>query len=117
MYRGGTCDSCGYEPTSRERKAQGLEFDGSTIVEVKRKPKADKKIKSCEQIMVMAIYKAGRSDRTWKQCLGIAYGIAKTQKTRFRVPRSFTVGGRVYHPVPYGSPDGQRRVKHLYDFV
>ena len=117
MYRGGKCDACGYEPTTRERKAQGLEFDGSTIVEVKRKPKAEKTVKTCEQIMVMSLYKAGRSERTWKQALGIAYGIARSQGTRFKVPKKFTVGGRTYHPLPYGSPDGNRRVKHLYDFV
>jgi len=116
VYRGGKCSACGYEPTHSERKAQGLEFDGREIVEIKRKPR-EKKVRTCEDIMITAIYKAGRSDRTWKQALGIAYGIARSQGTRFRVPREFTVGGRLYRPLPYGSPDGNRRVKQLYDFV
>lgn len=115
-YRGGLC-SCGYEPTTGERASQGLLFLGGELKEVQRKEKSPKKNRSCEEIMISALYMAGKSNRTWKQAMGIAYGIAKKQGTRFRIPKQFTVGGREYRPVPYGHADGGRRVRHLYDFT
>jgi len=117
VYRGGKCSGCDYEPTGKEYAAIGLTFDGSTLKEVERKPKAEKKVRTCEEIMISALYMAGRSDRTWRQCLGIAYGIARSQGTRFKVPRTVEVGGRIYSMVPYGSPDQNRRVKNLYEFT
>ena len=117
VYRGGRCKSCGYEPSSGERRSQGLEFDGSELKEVQRKERSKSKAKSCEEIMVSALYACGRSGRTWKQALAIAYSKAKQQGTRFQVPKRFEVGGRVYKPVPYGSTHSSRRVVDLYDFV
>lgn len=120
VYRGGKCRNCGYEPTPKERKSQGLDFDGSELKEVKRKErnKSKSEPESCERIMIDALYAAGRSGRTWKEALAIAYRKAGAQKTKFRVPKQFTVGGRVYRPVPYGNEiEAMRRVKDLYDFV
>lgn len=116
IYRGGAC-VCGYEPTPKERKSQGLEFDGSELVEIKAKERKAEKKQSCEEIMIRALYMAGRSGRTWKQACGIAYGIAEKQGTKMRIPKRFTVGGREYTAVPYGHPDGARRVSSLYDFI
>jgi DNA repair protein RadD len=118
VYRGGKCRNCGYEPSSAERKSQGLAFDGAELQEVTRKEREKKpKPQTCEQIMVSALYSAGRTNKTWKQALGMAYSKAEKQGTRFRVPKRFEVGGRVYNAVPYGSTDSSRRVKDLYDFV
>lgn len=117
VYRGGKCRNCGYEPNSGERRSQGLEFDGAELQEVKRKDKAKSKPKSFEEIMVSALYACGRSGRTWKQALAIAYSKAREQGMQFRVPKQFEVGGRVYKPVPYGSHHASRRVVDLYDFV
>lgn len=117
VYRGGRCSHCGYEPNKGERRSQGLEFDGSELKEVKKKERAKPGPQSCEEIMVSALYASGRSGRTWKQALAIAYSKAKQQGIQFKVPKRFEVGGRVYKPVPYGSTDGSRRVRDLYDFV
>jgi hypothetical protein len=117
VYRGGRCKHCGYEPSRGERRSQGLEFDGAELQEVKKKERSKSGPQSCEQIMVSALYASGRSNRTWRQALAIAYAKAKSQGTQFRVPKRFEVGGRVYKPVPYGSPDSSRRVRDLYDFV
>lgn len=115
IYRGGSC-VCGYEPTKAERKSQGLDFDGSELVEIKRtETKNQPKKQTCEQIMISALYMAHRSNRTWKQCLGIAYEIARKQGTKMKVPREVTIGGRSLMMLPYGHPDQNRRVKHLYD--
>jgi len=118
VYRGGKCKNCGYEPNRGERKAQGLDFDGTELKEVKPRERSHtKEKKSCEQIMISAIYAAGRSGLTWKQALAIAYRTAAKQGTTFRVPARFEVGGRTYTPIPAGSKHGTRRVKELYDFV
>ena len=119
VYRGGKCRNCGYEPSKGERKSQGLEFDGSELKEVKPKERDRSKSepKSCEQIMISALYAAGRSGLTWKQALAIAYKQASKQGTKFQVPKRFEVGGRIYTPIPIGSKHGTRRVKELYDFV
>ena len=120
VYRGGKCRNCGYEPTPKERKSQGLEFDGSELKEVKRKERdrSQSEPKSCERIMIDALYAAGRTNRTWKQALAIAYRMAGGQGTQFKVPSRFEVGGRVYRPVRFGDAIGANRlVKDLYDFV
>ncbi len=115
-YRGGKCRSCGYEPTPKEREKQGCEWNGVELVELKPAEKKPK-IKTCEQIMIDSLYRAGRSDKTWKQALGIAYREAEKQGTRFRVPRRVTIAGREYEMLPYGHPDSNRRVKYIFDFV
>lgn len=115
QYRGGKCSECEYEPTSRERKSQGLEFNGSQLVEVtKSKPRA---VQSNEQIMVGALYAAGRSNRTWKQAIHIAFTTAKKQNVKFRVPKTVEIGGNRIDMVRYGSPDASRKVKDIYPFT
>lgn len=116
VYRGGKCRHCGYEPTPKERKSQGLQFDGSELKEVTKGEKATKK-KTCEQIMITALYQAGRRNGTWKQALAIAYGAAGKQGTQFRVPSRFSVGGHTYQAIPFGSGDSSRRVSILYPFT
>ncbi len=116
IYRGGKCKECGYEPTRKEREAQGLEFDGSELKEIVRST-APKTIKSAEQLMIIALYKAGNSELTYQQALGIAYGMARSQGTVFNVPKMVVVGGHAYRMVPWKSPDAPRKVKVLYPFT
>lgn len=118
IYRGGKCASCGYEPTSRQRLSQGLEFDGSELKEVSRKAaKAAPATKSAEDMMISAIYQAGRSGRTWKQAVGMFKRMNEKQGTNHRVPNAVTVGGNRYEMIRYGSDDAGRRVGALYPFV
>jgi superfamily II DNA or RNA helicase len=117
IYRGGRCKSCDYEPSARERRSQKLVFDGSELKEVTRKEPTQKKKQTCEQIMIRALYMAGRSGRTWKQAVGMAYGMASKQGTKMRIPKRITVGGQEYNTIPYGSPDGGRRVSALFEFT
>ncbi len=117
IYRGGLCRNCGYEPTPRERRAQGLQFDGSELKEVTRKEKKETKAKSAHDLMVDALYKAGRSGRTYRQCAGIFGTLSKKQGSNYRVPRHVTVGGHRYKMIRYGSDDSNRRVSVLYPFV
>jgi hypothetical protein len=44
-YRGGKCSECEYEPTQKERKSQGLEFDGT----VRQSKTAESKIQGAEE--------------------------------------------------------------------
>lgn len=117
IYRGGKCRSCGYEPTPRERRSQGLEFDGRELKEVKRKEKKDKAQRTPEDLMISALYQAGRSGRTWKQAVGIFLSACEKQGTKHRVPRTVTVGGRRYEMIRYGSDECGRRVANLYPFT
>jgi superfamily II DNA or RNA helicase len=115
QYRGGACQ-CGYSPTPKEAKAQGAEWVAGELVEIQRKDKKEPGTKkTCEQIMVEALYRAGRSNRTWKQAIGIAKAIAKKQGTTFRVPSRFQVGGTLVSAIPFGDPDGVRKVSALFD--
>ncbi len=116
VYRGGKCAACGYEPSTRERKAQGLEFDGSELKEVKPEEKKTAE-KTAEQLMIMALYKAGNSGRTWRQACGMFKGMQNKQGTNYRVPSSVTVGGHRYRMIRYGSSDSNRRVSALYPFT
>lgn len=120
IYRGGKCSKCGYEPTKTERKSQGLDFDGSQLVEYDRKKKKQKStgVKTPEQIMISAIYRAAARNGTWRQAMAIAYGDAsKCGCQGFSIPRSFEVAGTTYHPVKRGSIDSSRRVRDIYPFV
>lgn len=117
IYRGGKCRVCGYEPTPRERHSQGLTFDGGELKEVKRKEKKDPGVKNPEELMISALYKAGRSNRTWKQACGIYYTLNAKQGTNHRIPKTVTVGGHTYSMVQYGSEDGGRKVAVLFPFV
>lgn len=116
IYRGGKCKQCGYEPTPKERKSQGLEFDGSELKEVKPSDKK-KTVKSAHDLMVSCLYRAGKSGRTWKQAVGMFYGESKKQGTNYRVPKMVTVAGQDYEMLRYGSLDCGRRVADLYPFI
>jgi len=115
-YRGGKCRNCGYEPTPRERAAEGLEWDGRELVEVKREEKKPS-VRSAEDLMVSALYIAGKSGRTWRQACGIFKGMSRKQGTNYRVPSTIEVGGHRYRSLRYGSDDGNRRVSALYPFT
>lgn len=117
IYRGGKCRSCGYEPTPKERRGQGLEFDGSELKEVTRKEPTERKVKSPEELMISALYRAGKSGRTWKQAVGIFYSEAEKQGTKHRVPKSVTIAGHRYQMIPRGSADGGRKVAQLYPII
>lgn len=117
IYRGGKCRSCGYEPTPRERRAKGLEFDGQELKEVTRKEKPETTIQSAEDLLIRALYIAGKSGRTWRQCVGIFKGMSEKQGTNYRVPSSVVVNGHRYRAIRFGSEDSSRRVSALYPFT
>lgn len=116
IYRGGKCNTCGYEPTPKERKSQGLEFDGSELKEVKPTEKK-KSVKSAHDLMVSCLFMAGRSGRTWKQAVGMFYKACEKQGTRHYVPKKVTVAGRDYEMLKHDSLDGGRRVSDLFPFT
>ena len=118
IYRGGKCRSCGYEPTPKERRGQGLEFDGSELREAKREEKTEKPARSAEDLLISALYMSGKSGRTWKQCCGIFRGLCEKQNTpTMRVPASFIVGGHRYRVPRYGSDDAARKVCAIFPFT
>jgi len=117
IYRGGRCRQCGYEPTQRERKCQGLKWNDGELVEIKKSDRKPKKEQTSEQIMISALYMCGKSGRTFKQALGIAYSIGNKQTNKFRVPSRFSVAGRTYMPIPRGHADAHRRVSQTYGFT
>ena len=117
VYRGGKCSHCGYEPTPRQRRAQGLEFVGGELREVKRKDRQEKKKRSCEDLLIQALYIAGRSNKTFGTAWHIAKQNAERQGTTFRVPATFEVYGRTYRSIPYGNPDGKLKVRDTYGFT
>jgi superfamily II DNA or RNA helicase len=116
IYRGGRCKNCGYEPTPRERKAQGLEFDGRELKEVVRKEKKAN-VKTAEELMVSVLYRAGKSGRSWKQAVGLYKQECEEQGASHRVPRYVTVGEHRYEMIRFGSEDASRRVSVLYPFT
>lgn len=118
IYRGGKCVKCGYEPSKKERKGQGLEFDGVELKEVtKEERKKTKTVKSAEDLMISCLYSAGRSGRTWRQAVGMFFGMQKQQGTNYRIPKRVEVAGHTYFMVPYQSQDKSRRVSELYPFT
>lgn len=114
IYRGGKCRNCGYEPTPKERRAAGLEFDGTELKEIKRTERKEPKWQSAEDLMVRALFMAGKSGRTWRQAVGIFNKLAQKQGTRYRVPKTVKIGHCEYRTVPYNSADATRRVSTLY---
>ena len=114
VYRGGQCMQCGYMPTPKERKSQGLEFVGGELQEVKRDEAKPQAKKTCEQILVAALYKAGRSGKTFGAAWHIAKTEAEKQGTRFRVPATFEIAGTTYRSIPYGNSDSKRKVRDTY---
>ena len=120
IYRGGRCAHCGYEPTPRERRGQGLEFDGSELKEVKRK-ESKAKVLSVNDLMLSALYQAGKSGCNWKQCFRMFKQKCEQQGTPHNVPRTVTVGqdenAHRYNMLRFGSQDSGRRVAILYPFT
>lgn len=116
VYRGGQCRQCGYEPTKRERKSQGLEFVGGELQEVKRKEKAtkEKQPPTCEAIMVAALYKAGLSGRTFGSAWKIAQDTARAKGIVFHTPARVQIGGSWYKIIPFSHPDSKRKVRDTY---
>ena len=117
IYRGGKCSQCGYEPTERERKSQGLEFTGSELREVTKKDAKPKATKTPEQLFIESLYRAGKSGRTFKQCVGMYYSACEKQGQRHRVPRTVEIAGRKYDTIRYGETAGVMRVSDLYPIV
>lgn len=115
VYRGGQCRQCGYEPTKRERKSQGLEFIGGELQEVDRKDKKpEKAIKSNEELFVSALFAAGKKGMTYGSAFHIARTYAEKQGTEFAVPAWFEIGGHRYKPIPYGNRDAKLKVSITY---
>jgi len=117
VYRGGKCASCGYEPTAKERKSQGLEFTGGELKEVTWKERKEQPAKSCEQLMVTALYVAGKRGMTFGQAWFVAKNMAEKQSTTFLVPASFEVAGKRYRPIPRGHRDSKLKVRDTYGFT
>lgn len=112
-YRGGKC-VCGYEPTRKEHKAQGLEFVGGELQEVKRKEAKPKKQKTCEQLMISALFAAAHLNRSYSSAVMMAKSAAMKQGTKMRVPATVEIGGVRYKMLRYGDADCKRKVKELY---
>ena len=117
VYRGGKCIQCGYEPTASERKSQGLEFVGGELREVKKRERKETKKKTCEELMIMGLYVAGKRGGTWGQAWHVAKQAAEKQGTTFRVPAYVEVAGSRYRTIPYKHPDAKLRVRDTYGFT
>jgi DNA repair protein RadD len=118
VYRGGKCSSCGYEPTRRDLTAQGLKFDGTEMVEITERKKKEPGAKQTnEQLLLSCLYKAGKSGKTFKQALGMAYTAAEKQGTKFMVPKHFEVAGKRFEAIPYGSLSAKDKVSATYPFT
>jgi DNA repair protein RadD len=117
VYRGGKCAQCGYEPTKRERRSQGLEFVGGELQEVKKRDRKEQAKKSCEELMISGLYVAGKRGGTWGQAWYVAKGMADKQGTAFRVPATVEVAGQRYRTIPYGHPDSKLRIRDTYGFT
>jgi superfamily II DNA or RNA helicase len=117
IYRGGKCKHCGYEPSTKEHKSQGLEFVGGELREITKKDRKEPKKQTCEQIMITSLYRAAKAGGSFKQALFFAYDEAKKQGMRFRVPATVEVAGQRFRPIPYGHEDAKRRVREMYGFT
>ncbi len=117
LYRGGKCRQCGYEPTPSERKSQGLTFTGGELKEIKKSSQKEQKQYTCEQMMIIALFKAGNSGGTFGMAWHVAKNMSEKQGTAFRVPATIEVAGHRYKMIPYGHPDGKRKVRDTYGFT
>jgi superfamily II DNA or RNA helicase len=117
IYRGGRCRACGYEPTAKERKSQGLTFVGGELKEVNKKTKESAAKKSNEELMIQALYIAGKRNLTFGQSWWIAKQMAEKQGTHFQVPATFVVAGKRYKTIPHGHWDSRRKVRDIYGFT
>lgn len=117
IYRGGKCRACGYEPTPKERKEQGLTFVGGELQEIKDR-KQDSGVKSSnEALMIQALFIAGKRNMTFGQAWWIAKQMAEKQGTQFQVPATFVVAGKRYRTIPHGHWDSKRKVRDTYGFT
>lgn len=114
VYRGGQCRQCGYEPTKKERKSQGLDFIGGELQEVTRKEQKEKKKKTCAELMTEALYIAAYKNKSFAAACVMARQAAEKQGTQMRVPATLEIGGVRYRMIPYGDMDSRRLVKHTY---
>lgn len=118
IYRGGRCSKCAYEPTPKELKSQDLMFVGG---ELKRFTKSDRKKPSTatpQDIMVSALFAAGRSGKTFGQAIGIAKRIAKQKGVEFRVPKHIDRRNGERCALPsYGSADTKRKVSEVFTWT
>lgn len=115
VYRGGQCRQCGYEPTPKQRKAQGLEFVGGELQEVQRKEPKETKKKTCEQLMISALYAAAHLNGTFAKACVMARKAAEAQGTQMRVPATIEIGGVRYRMIPYSNTiASKRKVKYTY---
>jgi len=114
VYRGGQCRQCGYEPTKKERKSQGLDFIGGELQEVQRKEPKEKKKKTCEELMISALYAAAHSNKTYAWACVMAKKAAEQQGTKMRVPAVIEIAGVRYRAIPFGTIDSKRKVKDTY---
>ena len=117
IYRGGKCSSCGYEPTKKELKAQGLVFDGEEMREITKNPKKERKVTSADDLMVSSMYIAGKRGLIWRQAVGLFKGLNKKQGTNYRVPKTVTVYGHRYRTLRYQELGGEQRVADLFPFT
>ena len=115
IYRGGRCRQCGYEPSVKERKSQGLEFDGSELVPYK--PRRRKRVQDPEKLLISCLYRAARSGRTYSQACGMASGIAKRDGFKMKWPKQLFIGNQKLELPRWGSPDQTRRVVDLYPWM
>jgi superfamily II DNA or RNA helicase len=117
IYRGGTCRNCGYTPEKKVSKSNHLEFSGGELHEVTKKDKKERKKKTNEQIMISALFRAGKRGATWNQAWILANQEAKQQGTEFITPSRFFIAGKWYRTIPYGHPDAKLRVRQTYGFT
>ena len=112
-YRGGKC-KCGYEPQKKELKAQGLEWVGGELQEVHRKAKKEPKKKTCEELMVSALYAAANTGKSFSAAYMMAKRNAEKQGMAMRCPAIIEIGGVRYRTIPYNTVDSRRMVKDTY---
>ena len=116
QYRGGRCVECDYQPTQEERKKQGLTFTGTTLKEVTAQSKPAG-VYSDEKILLNALFAMKYKNATWRQTCGVAASMAKKHGKKWRCPKTFTVGGKSYRSITYGSPFSNYRIKDLFPFL
>lgn len=115
IYRGGKCRECEYEPTQRERKSQGLEFNGKELQEIK---KVVKPVNDTNKMMVSCLFVAGRANMTFGQMLGMAYKRARDSGLNdFRIPRFVEIGNSRFDLPRKGEPDYSRKVKKVFEWT
>jgi superfamily II DNA or RNA helicase len=119
VYRGGKCFSCGYEPTARERKAEGLEWDGRELKEIKPSEKKKKdKVPTSQEIMSSCLFRMGKSGNTWRQCFKLFKTDCEKLGVNYRIPRTLEIAGERYRMPRYDDvSDHGRKVSILFPIV